>query len=79
MKRGYSKYDEVVNLLLNGWEIFTERGSAPYEPLYYYIYAPYSHTDDRKRVHPNTITSLIKKNIIHGTDRKHGKYSLINQ
>lgn len=73
MRRSYIKSEEVIQLLQSGWEIFTERGSAPYDPLYFHIYG---NGGDRKRIHPNTIQSLIKKNIIHGTNVKHGKYTL---
>lgn len=75
MRRRYTKSEEVVKLLKEGWEIFTERGCAPYDALYFHVE---NLSGDRKRVHPNTISSLIKKNVIHGTDRKHEKYTLIN-
>lgn len=76
MKRAYTKSEELIKLLKAGWEIFTERGSAPYNPIYFHVY---HRSGKRKMVHPKTIESLISKKVISGTDSIHGKYKLLTQ
>ena len=62
MVKQYAKQEQIIKLLNEGWEIFTERGTAPYKPLYFHIYAPEASSNEfRFRIHPLTIQSLIRK------------------
>jgi hypothetical protein len=70
----YTKFDEIILLLKSGWVIYTSRGSAPYNPVYYHIWSP--DEKNRKAIHFQTIEKLIRDNIINGRDSKHGKYEL---
>lgn len=75
MKDDFVKYDKAITLLNSGWEIFTQRGSAPWRPVYYHLYKD---GDDRKSIHFQTIEKLIREKIINGTDSPSGsKYKLI--
>jgi len=74
MRRNYLKFNEIINLLKSGWEIYTSRGSAPYNPIHYNLH---SSKGDMKRIHPATIEKLIRDKVITGRDLAHGKYKLI--
>ena len=74
MRRNYPKFNEVIDLLKSGWEIYTSRGSAPYGPIYYNLH---SGKGDMRRIHPMTIEKLIRDKVITGRDVTHGKYKLI--
>jgi len=67
----FIKFKEAVILLNDGWEIYTSRGSAPYNALYFHLYKD---GQGRKPVHFKTIEKLIKEQIINDTNG--GKYEL---
>ncbi len=74
--RTYVKYDTVICLLKQGWEIYTDRGfgGTPYTPLFFHLEKG---KNQKKNVHHATIKKLIKNKIINGTDVTHAKYKLI--
>lgn len=77
--RKYTKFNEAVALLNNGWEIFTTRGCGPSNPLYFDLY---KYDKCRKRLHRQTVEKLIRDKIIYGkevhdTEKRFLKYKLI--
>lgn len=72
MRRTFLAKEIIIHKLREGCEIYTERGDAPYRPLYFKLWSK-----DGKaligNIHPSTIQSLIKDGIIHpaGSDRKY--------
>lgn len=81
MVRDYLKYDKVIEMLNDGWVIYTDNGfgGAPYTPLFFRLWDAKTEKINGGEIHRQTINKLIRNKIIHGTDRKHGKYSLISQ
>lgn len=76
--RKYLKYDKIVEMLNDGWEIETDRGfgSTPYTPLFFLLYKDKCCGGE---IHHQTIEKLIRKGVIRGRDVtvEYGRYQLI--
>lgn len=75
-RKRFATREEVVQSLAKGEIIFTRRGTDPYRPLRFYITQGRA---DSKRVHHNTLASLVEKGVIYGAENRLKKYELIKK
>lgn len=75
--RRYVKYEKAIEMLQNGWEIFTDNGfgGAPYTPLFFRLWKGKVCGGE---IHPKTLSKLIREKVINSSDNESGsgKYAI---